>query len=39
VNDLWLAAQCIQRNFTLLTAIPKDFEDIPGLKFVALPPS
>ena len=39
VNDLWLAAQCVQRDFTLLTANPKDFQDIPGLKFVALTPS
>ena len=36
INDLWLAAQAIQRNFTLLTSNPKDFEDIPRLKVVAL---
>ncbi len=37
INDLWLAAQAIQRNFKLLTSNPKDFRDIPGLKVVALP--
>jgi predicted nucleic acid-binding protein len=36
VNDLWLAAQAIQRGFTLLTSNPRDFEDIPRLKMVAL---
>lgn len=36
VQDLWLAAQAVQRNFTLLTANPKDFQDVPGLKFVAI---
>ena len=36
INDLWLAAQAIQRDFTLLTSNPKDFEDIPRLKMVAL---
>ena len=37
INDLWLAAQAMQRDFKLLTSNPKDFEDIPGLKMVALP--
>jgi hypothetical protein len=37
INDLWLAAQAIQRDFKLLTSNPKDFKDIPGLKTVALP--
>lgn len=37
VQDLWLAAQAIQRDFTLLTANPKDFRDIPGLKWVEVP--
>jgi len=37
VNDLWLAAQAMQRGFKLLTSNPKDFEDIPGVKMVALP--
>ncbi len=36
-NDLWLSAQAVQRDFRLLTANPKDFEDIPELKMVALP--
>jgi predicted nucleic acid-binding protein len=36
VNDLWLAAQAIQRDFGLLTSNPRDFEDIPGLKLVSL---
>lgn len=36
VNDLWLAAQAIQRNFRLLTANAKDFADIPGLQLVVL---
>jgi predicted nucleic acid-binding protein len=36
INDLWLAAQAIQRDFFLLTANAKDFADIPGLKLVGL---
>jgi predicted nucleic acid-binding protein len=36
INDLWLAAQAVERHFTLLTSNPKDFEDIPRLKLVAL---
>ncbi len=32
VQDLWLAAQAVQRDFTVLTASAKDFKDIPGLK-------
>ena len=36
VNDLWLAAQAVQRDFTLLTTNPKDFRDIQGLRMVAL---
>src|SRR5262249_30616268 len=28
INDLWLAAQTVQRGFTLLTSNPKDFRDI-----------
>lgn len=36
INDVWLAAQANQRDFTLLTTNPKDFRDIPELKFVAL---
>ncbi|MCK6501382.1 MAG: PIN domain-containing protein [Nitrospira sp.] len=37
INDLWLAAQAIQRDFRLLTSNPKDFADIPGLQMVAIP--
>jgi hypothetical protein len=36
VQDLWLAAQAIERKFTLLTANAKDFRDVPGLKFLAV---
>jgi len=36
VNDLWLAAQAIQRRFRLLTSNAKDFADIPGLQMVVL---
>lgn len=36
VNDLWLAAQTIQRDFQLLTSNAKDFADIPGLRAIVL---
>jgi hypothetical protein len=36
VNDLWLAAQAVQRDFRVLTANAKDFADIPGLQMVVL---
>lgn len=36
INDLWLAAQAIQRGFKLLTSNPKHFGDISGLKMIAL---
>jgi predicted nucleic acid-binding protein len=36
VNDLWLAAQAIQRDFRLLTSNAKDFADIPGLQMVVV---
>jgi predicted nucleic acid-binding protein len=36
VQDLWLAAQAVERKFTLLTGNAKDFRDVPGLKFVAM---
>lgn len=41
INDLWLAAQAVQRDFRLLTSNAKDFADIPGLQMVVLkmPPS
>lgn len=38
IQDLWLAAQAVERNFTLLTANARDFKDVPGLKFVAVNP-
>lgn len=34
IQDLWLAAQAVERDFTLLTANAKDFQDVPGLKWV-----
>jgi predicted nucleic acid-binding protein len=37
INDLWLAAQAIQRGFSLLTSNSRDFRDIPRLKMVAMP--
>ena len=36
IQDLWLASQAVQRDFTLLTANAKDFMDVPGLKFVVV---
>jgi predicted nucleic acid-binding protein len=36
INDLWLAAQAVQRDFRLLTSNVKDFADIPGLQMVVL---
>ncbi len=36
IQDLWLAAQAIQRRCTLLTANAKDFQDIPNLKFIVV---
>jgi hypothetical protein len=36
VNDLWLAAQAVQRDFRVLTANAKDFADIAGLQMVVL---
>ena len=38
VNDLWLAAQAIQRDLRVLTSNGRDFADIPGLKTVVLKP-
>jgi predicted nucleic acid-binding protein len=37
VQDLWLAAQAIQRAFRFLTYNEKDFRDIPGLDMVVMP--
>jgi predicted nucleic acid-binding protein len=36
INDLWLAAQAIQRDFRLLTSNARYFADIPGLQLVVL---
>ncbi len=36
VQDLWLAAQAVQRDFTVLTANAKDFVDIPDLRVVVV---
>jgi len=36
VNDLWLAAQAIQRDFRLLTSNARDFADIPNLEMTLL---
>jgi predicted nucleic acid-binding protein len=36
IQELWLAAQAVQRDFTVLTANAKDFKDVPGLKFVVV---
>lgn len=36
IQDLWLAAQAIQRQCTLLTANAKDFQDIPNLKLIVV---
>jgi len=36
IQDLWLAAQAVQRKFTLLTANAKDFQDVPNLKVLVV---
>jgi predicted nucleic acid-binding protein len=36
INDLWLAAQAIERDCRLLTANAKDFRDIPGLQMTVV---
>ena len=36
IQDLWLASQVLQRDFTLLTDNAKDFKDVPGLKLVVV---
>jgi len=33
VQDLWIAAQAVERGFTVLMANAKDFNDVPGLKW------
>ena len=37
VQDLWLAAQAVQRGFGILTFNAKDFQDVPGLKLTVIP--
>lgn len=37
VMDLWLAAQAVQREFSLLTLNERHLKDIPGLKLVVFP--
>lgn len=41
IQDVWLAAQAVQRDFTLLTSNRKDFEDIHRLKWIefVIPPA
>lgn len=36
IQDIWLAAQAVQRNFTLLTADAADFQDVPNLKLIVM---
>jgi predicted nucleic acid-binding protein len=36
VQDVWLAAQTVERRFTLLTSNARDFQDIPDLKFLVV---
>ena len=36
VQNLWLAAQAIQRGFTIITANGKDSEDVPGLILITI---
>ncbi len=38
IQDLWLARQTIHHEFRLLTYNRKDFEDVPGLDLVVMPP-
>ncbi len=35
-NDLWIAAQAIEHGYALLTLNPGDFENLPGVKLLAL---
>lgn len=39
IQDLWLAAQAVQRGFGILTFNAKDFQDVPGLKLIVIPPA
>jgi len=36
IQDLWLASQTVQRDFTLLTSNAKDFRDVPDLKWIEI---
>ena len=36
IQDLWLAVQALQRDFTLLTANAKDFAGVPDLRVVEI---
>lgn len=36
INDLWLAAQAIERDCRLLTSNARDFRDIPGLQITVV---
>ncbi len=36
IQDVWLASQAVQRDYTLLTANGKDFQDIPDLEFIVV---
>jgi predicted nucleic acid-binding protein len=36
VNDLWIAAQAIEKDYALLTTNLKDFEGLPGLRAASL---
>jgi predicted nucleic acid-binding protein len=36
VQDLWLASQAIQHDFSFLTVNRRDFQDIPGLQLITL---
>ena len=35
IQDIWLASQAIQYDFSFLTCNVKDFNDIPGLKMMS----
>jgi predicted nucleic acid-binding protein len=35
-NDLWIAAQAIEHNFSLLTINADEFKELPGLKILSL---
>jgi predicted nucleic acid-binding protein len=36
VNDLWIAAQAIEKDYALFTTNLKDFEGLPGLRVAGL---